>query len=130
MYNWDCDAMTMYRGYTVPINTEAHLRYLIRDAIQQVLGVPDDVLNQRVEETIQNIKRYNKKSQVYHMSVTGTPFGTLLTFALNQKIVRKDGKMMNSGVICWVENLENPQCSELGSCFFRAENNGKIRRVG
>ena len=56
-------------------------------------------------------------------------FGTCLTFVRDKgALTLKSGKMKNSGSLAWVENLEYPDCSELGYVFFENQN-GKVRRI-
>lgn len=127
---WSANAEMAMQGFTVPVESREHLDYMIR-YICRVLNDFEDISDERAEEILNNAwDKYNeKKSGVKFITVNSTMFGNMLTFVRQDKLTKKDGTPLSSGVLAWVENFDAPDCSELGYVAFQTVN-GKTRRVG
>ena len=127
---WSAVAEIAMWGYTIPIESKEQLDYTIR-YVCRVLNNFEDISDERAEEILSNAwDKYNeKKTGVKFFTVNSTDFGNLLTFVRQDKITKKDGSPLSSGVLAWVENFDAPDCSELGYVFFQ-RNRGKTVRVG
>lgn len=127
---WSANAEMAMQGFTVPVESKEHLEYLIR-YICRVLNGCIDIKDERVKEILSNAwDKYNSnKSGVKFITTNSTMFGNLLTFVRQDKLTKKDGSPLSTGVLAWVENFDAPDCSELGYVSFQTVN-GKTRRVG
>ena len=127
---WSANAEMAMQGFTVPVESREHLDYMVR-YICCVLNGFEDIDDERAEEILNNAcDKYNeKKSGVKFITVNSTVFGNMLTFVRQNKLTKKDGTPLSTGVLAWVENFDAPECSELGCVFFQTVN-GKTRRVG
>ena len=126
---WSANAEMAMQGFTVPVERREHLDYMVR-YICRVRNGFEDIDDERAEEILNNAwDKYNeKKSGVKFITVNSTVFGNMLTFVRQNKLTKKDGSPLSAGVLAWVENLDAPECSELGCVFFQTVN-GKTRRV-
>lgn len=133
---WNADAEMSMMGYPIKIEDTAHLTHLVRYCLKVLKSdyYPDnDSLNYRTNEIVANATtKYNssKDKSIGHFVVNDSMFGVMMTFVREKKdLVLKSGKMRASGLLAWVENIDAPDCSELGYVFFE-KRNGKTVRVG
>lgn len=129
---WNADAEASMMGFTVAIESEEHLTHLVKYVLTTLSGQYLYNIENKTEEVVENaIRKYNsgKDKSVHWFTCNCTMFGTCLTFVRDKgALTLKSGKMKASGSLAWVENLDAPDCSELGYVFF--ENvNGKVRRI-
>ena len=122
---WNADAEAALMGFAIPISSKAHLKYLIR----YTLSVLQDCYNYEVESKTEEVfnnawNRYNSEDlAVRYFTINSTPFGVLFTFVRDtERIISPDG------VLSWVENIDAPDCSELGYTFFEIRY-GKVVRI-
>lgn len=127
---WSANAEMAMQGFTVPVESKEHLDYMIRYVCYS-LNSGEDISDERAEEILNNAwDKYNSsKKGVKFFTVNSTMFGNMLTFVRQDKLTKKDGSPLSSGVLAWVENFDAPDCSELGYVSFKSVN-GKTRRVG
>ena len=131
---WNADAEAALMGFTVAVESEEHLSHLVGYVLYTLSGMLDYPIDEdeKTEEVVFNAtQKYNssKDKSVKWFTVNNTPCGTFLTFVRDKgALTLKSGKMKNSGSLAWVENLEYPDCSELGYVYFECVN-GKTRRV-
>lgn len=129
---WNADAELAMMGFTIQIESEEHLTYLVQYVLNTLKSEFSYDVEEKTKEVVENATRKyrsGKDKSITWFTTNATQFGTCLTFVRDKgALTLKSGKMKNSGSLAWVENLEYPDCSELGYVFF--ENlNGKIRRV-
>ena len=117
---WSADAEVAMMGISVPVENEEHLKYMI----EYITMVFDKL--ETAEKILKNaVNKYNSENlKVTYICANSTECGTMLTFAREEDITSEDG------VLAWVENLDYPDCSELGYTFFERDRNGFIRRIG
>lgn len=125
---WSANAEAAMMGFVIPIESEEHLRF-VTDYVMNTLATHDET---RINEVVENaLHKYNsnKKPSIQWFTTSTTPFGRLLTFVRDKsKLTLKSGKPTNTGSLAWVENIDYPDCSELGCVFFQNVN-GKIKRI-
>lgn len=133
---WSADAEMSMRGFVIPVESRDHLLYMVRYCLKVLksdIYRTDDDLNCRSDEIVADaIHKYNsdKDKSVKHFVVNDSAFGVLMTFVRSKgELTLKSGKMKSSGVLAWVENIDAPQCSELGYVYFQ-KINGKVTRIG
>ena len=129
---WNADAEAAMMGFTVAIESEEHLTHLVKYVLKTLQSEFCYNTEEKTTEVVENATRKyrsGKDKSVHWFTCNCTRFGTCLTFVRDKgALTLKSGRMKNSGSLAWVENLEYPDCSELGYVFF--ENvNGKVRRV-
>lgn len=129
---WNADAEASLMGFTVAIESEEHLTHIVKYVLNTLKGEFHYDLEEKTKEIVENATRkYNssKDKSIKWFTTNSTVFGVCLTFVRDKgALTLKSGKMKNSGSLAWVENLDSPDCSELGYVFF--ENvNGKVRRI-
>ena len=128
---WNADAEAAMMGFTIAVESEEHLTHLVGYVLHTLGGQYHYDEEEKTKEVVNNaIHLYNSKnSNVYWFTCNCTMFGTCLTFVRDKgALTLKSGKMKNSGSLAWVENLDAPDCSELGYVFFESVN-GKVRRI-
>lgn len=134
---WNADAEMSMMGYPIPVESTAHLTYMVRYCLKtlksDVYPTHDD-LNYRTNQIVADAQhKYNsgKDKSVYWFVVNSTRYDmVLMTFVRSKgELTLKNGKMKSSGVLAWVENIDAPDCSELGYVFFE-KRNGKTVRIG
>lgn len=129
---WNADAEASMMGFTVAIESEEHLTHLVEYVLNTVKGQFLYNVENKTKEVVDNaIRKYNssKNKSVYWLTCNCTAFGMCLTFVRDKgALTLKNGKMKASGSLAWVENLDAPDCSELGYVFFESVN-GKVRRI-
>ena len=133
---WNAQAEIAMMGTAIAIDSEDQLRYIVEYALNTLRPVysgdlPED-LTPRVDEIVDNATtKYNssKDKSIKYFVVNSSPFGVLLTFVRDKKNpTKKDGSPVASGTLAWVENLDAPDCSELGCVFFSSQS-GLLRRI-
>ena len=129
---WNADAEVAMMGFTVAIESEEHLSYLVKYVLNTLKSEFFYDVEEKTKEVVENATRKyrsGKDKSIQWFTINATQFGTCLTFVRDKgALTLKSGKMKNSGSLAWVENLEYPDCSELGYVFFESVN-GKVRRV-
>lgn len=133
---WNADAEMSMMGYPIPVESTAHLTHMVRYCLQVLKS---DVyreaqsLNHRTNEIVADAQtKYNssKDKTIKWFVVNDSMFGVMMTFVRQKgELTLKNGKMKASGVLAWVENIDAPDCSELGYVFFEKKN-GKTVRIG
>lgn len=134
---WNADAEMSMRGYIIPVESTAHLTHMVRYCLKVLksdIYQDDNDLNYRTNEIVADaMHKYNsnKDKSIKHFVVNDSMFGVMMTFVRSSgALTLKSGKMKPSGVYAWVENIDAPDCSELGYVFFEKNKNGKIVRIG
>lgn len=129
---WNADAEASLMGFTVAIESEEHLTHLVKYVLNTLKKEFHYDLEEKTKEIVENATRkYNssKDKSIKWFTTNSTMFGVCLTFVRDKgALTLKSGKMKNSGSLAWVENLDAPDCSELGYVFFESVN-GKVRRI-
>lgn len=129
---WNVDAEMSMMGFTIQIESEEHLNYLVQYVLNTLKSEFSYDVEEKTKEVVENATRKyrsGKDKSISWFTTNATAFGTCLTFVRDKgALTLKSGKMKASGSLAWVENLEYPDCSELGYVFFESQN-GKIRRI-
>ena len=133
---WSADAEMSMMGFPIPVESTEHLTYMVEYCLKVLKSdiYQDDKSREiRANEIVDNAQnKYNSKKDksikwfVINELVYG---GVLMTFARDKSLTLKSGKMRPNGVLAWVENIDDPMCSELGYVFFE-NRNGKTVRIG
>ena len=132
---WNADAEMSMMGYPIAVESTEHLTYMVNYCLHTLKSdcYPDPKSRAvRAEEIVNNaMNKYNssKDKSVKYMVVNDSMFGVMITFVRDKTLTLKSGKMKSSGVLAWVENIDAPDCSELGYVFFE-NRNGKTVRIG
>ena len=130
---WSTDAEMSMMGFTISIESEEHLSYLVQYVLNTLKSEFHYDVEEKTKEVVENATRkYNsdKDKSIKWFTCNSTMFGTCLTFVRDKsKLTLKSGKMNPRGSLAWVENLDAPDCSELGYVFFEKKN-GKTVRIG
>lgn len=129
---WNADAEAAMMGFTIPVESNDHLKHMIGHVLYALSGHYSYDLDEKTEEVFNNaVFKYNsaKDKRCYYFTVNTSHFGVLLTCVREKRsLTMKSGKPTNTGSYAWVENLDAPDCSELGCVFFENKN-GKVHRV-
>lgn len=132
---WNAQAEIAMMGTAVAIDTEEQLRYIVEYVLNVIRPIHDpnhDSNEGRANEIVENATRkYNssKDKSIKYFVVNSSAFGCLLTFVRDKKNpVKKNGDPIAAGTLAWVENLDAPDCSELGYVSFSSQN-GLLRRI-
>ena len=132
---WNADAEMSMQGFPIIVESADHLKHMVKYCLDVLKSYyyPDEVsLTTRTNEIVDNaINKYNsaKNKVVNYFVVNDSPYGVMMTFVRDKSLTLKSGKMKPSGVLAWVENIDAPDCSELGYTFFETTM-GKTRRIG
>ena len=133
---WNTDAEMSMMGFPIAVESREHLLYMVRYCLKvlksDVYRTNDDLNYHSDRITADAIHRYNssKEKAVHWFVVNDSMFGVMMTFVRDNKtLTLKSGKMRASGLLAWVENIDAPDCSELGYVFFEKKN-GKTVRIG
>lgn len=128
---WNADAEAVLMGFVVPVQSEEHLKTML----DRVLTVLRTEYHYEVDEKSQEVfesavHKYNSEDiPVKYFTVNTSPFGVLLTFVRgDEPLTSPDGTYNPEGNLAWVENLDAPDCSELGYVFFQKDH-GKVHRI-
>ena len=128
---WNANAEAAMMGFTVAVQSKEHLAHMVGYVLHTLGGMYHYDEEEKTEEVVENAtEKYNSdKDSVKWFTCNSTSFGTCLTFVRDDApLVTKSGNMNPDGVLAWVENLDYPECSELGYVFFDSCN-GKVRRI-
>lgn len=123
---WNADAEAAMMGFTIHVQSEEHLKHLVGYVIHTLGSQYRFGEEEKTNEVVDNaINKYNsgEDKSVTWFTCNSTDFGVLLTFVRDKGTPTK-----REGVLAWVENLDAPDCSELGYVFFDNVK-GKVRRV-
>ena len=133
---WNADAEMSMRGYPIAVESTEHLTHMVNYVL---LVLKSDIYGDcqyreaRAKEIVENAQfKYNsnKDKSIHWFVVNDSMFGVMMTFVRSKgELTLKSGKMKSSGVLAWVENIDAPDCSELGYVFFEKKN-GKTVRIG
>lgn len=133
---WNADAEMSMMGFPIRVEDTAHLTYMVRYCLKVLKSDvyrDNDSLNYRTNQIVADAQhKYNsdKDKSIKFFVVNDSMFGVMMTFVRSKgELTLKSGKMKSSGILAWVENIDAPDCSELGYVFFEKKN-GKIVRVG
>lgn len=133
---WSSDAEMSMMGYPIPVESTAHLTHMVKYCLKVLKSdvyQEDADLNYRTNEIVANAtSKYNssKDKSIKWFVVNDSMFGVMMTFTRSKgDLTLKSGKMKAGGILAWVENIDNPDCSELGYVFFE-KRNGKTVRIG
>lgn len=129
---WNADAEAAMMGFTIAVESEEHLSHLVKYTLKVLGSEYQYDLDEKTKEVVENATRKyrsGKDKSISWFTANSTMFGTCLTFVRDKgALTLKSGKMKSSGSLAWVENLDAPDCSELGYVFFE-NRNGKVRRI-
>lgn len=129
---WNADAEMSMMGFVIAVESEEHLAHLVKYTLNTLKTEYPYDLEAKTKEVVENATRKyrsGKDKNIYWFTANSTMFGTCLTFVRDKgALTLKSGAMKNSGSLAWVENLDAPDCSELGYVFFENKN-GKTRRI-
>ena len=133
---WNADAEMSMRGFPIAVESTEHLTHMVNYVL---LVLKSDVYGDclyreaRAKEIVENAQsKYNssKDKSIKWFVVNDSMFGVMMTFVRDKgALTLKNGKMKSSGILAWVENIDAPDCSELGYVFFEKKN-GKTVRIG
>lgn len=133
---WNADAEMSMMGFPIAVESTAHLTHMVRYCLKVLKSdcYPDnESLNYRTNEIVANAQtKYNssKDKSIEWFVVNDSMFGVMMTFVRDKgELTLKSGKMKSRGILAWVENIDAPECSELGCVFFEKKN-GKTVRIG
>ena len=135
---WNADAEMSMMGFPIAVESTAHLTHMVRYCLKVLKSdcYPDnDSLNYRANEVVANATtKYNsskdKSIKWFVVNTLAYDCAVLMTFVRDKgALTTSTGRAKSSGILAWVENLDYPDCSELGYVFF-AVKNGKTVRIG
>lgn len=133
---WNADAEMSMRGYPIPVANEEHLTHMVKYCLKvlksDVYQTEEDLITRTNEIVADALTKYNsdRDKSIKWFVVNDSMFGVMMTFVRSKgELTLKNGKMKSSGVLAWVENIDAPDCSELGYVFFEKKN-GKTVRIG
>ena len=135
---WNADAEMSMMGFPIAIESTVHLLHLVRYVLKTLksdIYPDDDSLNARTIEIVDDAQHKYASGKDYSIKwfvVNQLAYdgAVLMTFVRDKHdLTLKSGKMRPSGILAWVENIDAPECSELGYVFFEKKN-GKTVRVG
>lgn len=133
---WNADAEMSMQGFPIAVESTEHLTHMVNYVL---LVLKSDIYGDclyreaRAKEIVENAQsKYNssKDKSIKWFVVNDSMYGVMMTFVRSKgSLTLKNGKMKSSGVLAWVENIDAPDCSELGYVFFEKKN-GKTVRIG
>lgn len=134
---WNADAEMSMMGYPIAVEDTAHLTHMVRYVLKVLKPEYDkdnQSLNSRTNEIVANATtKYNssKDKSIKWFVVNSTVYDMVLMTFVRDKgaLTTATGRMKPNGILAWVENIDAPECSELGYVFFAVQN-GKTVRVG
>lgn len=134
---WNADAEMSMMGFPIAVESTSHLTHMVRYCLKVLKPEYDkdnESLNYRTNEIVANAQtKYNssKDKSIKWFVVNNTVYDMVLMTFVRDKgaLTTSTGRMKSSGILAWVENIDAPDCSELGYVFF-AVKNGKTVRVG
>lgn len=131
---WAADAEMCMQGYVIEVQGEDHAKFMTGYILNTLYGEREDAdyLIGKASEIVQNAqdKYASKTREVSYMTVSRLMGEFIvLTFVVDKKpLTKKNGDLTSVGNLCWVENLDAPECSELGYCYFKKNSFGKVVR--
>lgn len=133
---WNTDAEMCMMGFPIAVESKEHLKhmveYILRTLKSDLYENRPESLKSRTDEIVDSaMNKYNssKDKSIKYIVVNDSMFGVMITFVRDKKsLTLKSGKMRNEGILAWVENIDAPDCSELGYVYFECVN-GKTRRI-
>ena len=133
---WNADSEMSMMGFPIAVESTEHLTHMVNYVLRTLkFDCYGDMKSRavRTEEIVSDAQnKYNssKDKSIKYFVVNYSMFGVMMTFVRDKKsLTLKDGKMRQSGLLAWVENIDAPDCSELGYVFFETRN-GKTMRIG
>lgn len=134
---WNADAEMSMMGFPIAVESVAHLTHMVRYCLKVLksnIYKDNESLNFRTNEIVADaMNKYNssKDKSIKWFVVNDSAYGfIMMTFVRDKgELTLKSGKMKSSGILAWVENIDAPDCSELGYVFFEKKN-GKTVRIG
>lgn len=134
---WNADAEMSMMGYPIAVESVAHLTHMVRYCLKVLksdIYKDNESLNFRTNEIVADaMNKYNssKDKSIKWFVVNDSAYGfIMMTFVRDKgELTLKSGKMKSGGILAWVENIDAPDCSELGYVFFEKKN-GKTVRIG
>lgn len=133
---WNADAEMSMMGYPIAVESTEHLTHMVHYCLMTLKSdvYPTfEMQKSRADEIVadaQNKYNSSKDKSIKWFVVNDSMFGVMMTFVRDKgELTLKSGKMKANGVLAWVENIDAPDCSELGYVFFENKN-GKTVRIG
>ncbi|MBR5199417.1 MAG: hypothetical protein IKW20_06265 [Bacteroidales bacterium] len=133
---WNADAEMSMMGFPIPVESTAHLTHMVKYCLKVLKSdtyQTENDFNYRTNEIVDSaMNKYNssKDKSIKYFVVNDSMFGVMMTFVRDKgELTLKSGKMKANGILAWVENIDAPDCSELGYVFFE-KRNGKTVRIG
>lgn len=133
---WNADAEMSMRGYPISVASTEHLTHMVKYCLKvlksDIYQTEEDLTNRAKEIVADALTKYNsdRDKSIKWFVVNDSMFGVMMTFVRSKgELTLKSGKMKASGILAWVENIDAPDCSELGYVFFEKKN-GKTVRIG
>ena len=133
---WNADAEMSMMGYPIEVESTEHLTHMVNYVL---LVLKSDIYGDfqyreaRAKEIVDNAQfKYNSSEDksIKWFVVNDSMFGVMMTFVRDKgELTLRSGKMKASGILAWVENIDAPDCSELGYVYFEKKY-GKTVRVG
>lgn len=125
---WNADAEAAMMGFVIPVHSNDHLRHLVNYIVRTLTGSDESAAKVYENAT----KRYNsEEAPVTHVvcNVLMNCF-RVITFVREcegekVKMPTKNGQITDC--IAWVENIDAPDCSELGYVGFEFRNHKVCR---
>lgn len=98
---------------------EDDLTFLVEYILQAL-----DEKDSTADEIVEAAHKFNSKNQpITHMVANNSGFGVLLTFVRDEEVTKSTDLTNEDGVLCYVYNLDYPDCSELGYSYFENKDN-------
>ena len=120
---WSTDAEMSLMGFTIKVESDEHLKHMVKHVLNVIRA--EESSDEYVEDIISSAYKFNSNNtKVSHFAVSGTDFGTLLTFVRDEEMTSLTSR---DGVLAYVYNLDCTWCSELGYVFFGNENGRVVR---
>jgi hypothetical protein len=115
--------LTHYAG--IEVRDEAHAKQVL----EAVNGCLFNQYKFDVDKAILYIKARGKFKWLFLTVIdVGIQRLVLITSTDKEKLTKKDGSYLSSGVVCTVYNATDPDLSEMGCCFFEKTQYG-IERI-
>ena len=133
---WNADSEMSMMGFPITVESPEHLTHMVEYVLTTLKSDyykdPKSVQYRAAEIVHTAMHQYNssKDKSISYFVVNDSAFGVMMTFVRDKKsLTLKNGKMRVNGLLAWVENIDAPDCSELGYVYFE-NRNGKTVRIG
>lgn len=121
--NAKAEVLMMHGTGGIPINDNEEVPYILNYMFKTL------EIDTTGEEVVKEATKFIKEEYYFRfLHLCTTEFGRMITIAIevpsedeNFDVVSEDG------VFCYVYNMDAPDCSELGYCFFKTMNNRTVR---